>query len=136
VLSSHPVVASERYERDIRRAFKELREAPEAKQLAGVKPIFFTYVGHIPAPLREEMWVWYVDLYMDQDPRFTGVQGLAMHLSGIIDIFDGAYDPGRSPLGDDEWELVHTLTNEGSPEMPMHTLEYVMQLLMDRGRLG
>lgn len=130
------VVASERYERDIRRAFKDLREKSDSAQLVAVKPIFFPYVGHIPDAQREELWGWYADRFLDQDPRFPNVQTLAMRLSAIVDIFDGAYDATRSPLDEDEWELVQMLTNEGSPDIPMRTLEYVMQLLMDRGRLG
>jgi len=130
------VVASERYERDVRRALKDLRDSGEAERLARVKPIFLTYIGHVPVALREELWEWYADRHVEGDPRFGDVMGLAVHLSGIIDIYDRAYDERRSPLDEDEWDLVHSLTNEGSPDMPMDTLEYVMQILMDRGRLG
>ena len=130
------MVASERYERDVRRALKDLRESTDAARLARIGPIFLTYLGHLPTQVREELWAWYVERHMDQDPRLSSVEDLALRLSAIVDIYDRAYDARRIALDEDEWELVHELTNEGSPDIPMDTLQYVMQLLMDRGRLG
>jgi hypothetical protein len=136
VLSSFTVVASERYQRDVRKALTALREGTEDQRRARVAPLVLPYVGHMPKLQREELWDWYVDRYSGGDPRFPDVMSLSVRLGVIIDVFDRAYDARRTPLDDDEWELVRHLANEGSPEMPMDTLSYVMQLLMDQGRLG
>ena len=130
------MVASERYERDLRKAFAAMREEPEERVLPRVRPIFFSYLSQLPAALGEELWNWYADRALGGDERFAGGRELALHLSAIIDIFDHAYDEDRTPLGEDEWELIRSVVNAVSPEMDMRTLEYVMQLLMDHGSLG
>mgnify|MGYP001012704883 CR=1 FL=1 len=130
------MVASERFERDVGRALRGASERPEAERLAQVGALFVGSLRHLPAPLVEEIRAWYTDLYVSGDPRVSGLEALTARLSAIIDIFDRAYDPRRTPLDDDEWELVRALVNEHSPEMSLSLLEYVMQLLMDRGDIG
>jgi hypothetical protein len=130
------VVASERYERDVRKALGALRESGDDERLARVGPLFLSYVGHLPALAREELWGWYLDRHTGGDRRFPDVTSLAMRLAAVIDVFDRAYDARRTPLDRDEWELIQETSNEASPEMDMPTLEYVMQLLMDNGILG
>ena len=81
-------------------------------------------------------YTWYADRATSGDERWSGARELALHLSAIIDIFDRAFDEDRTPLDEDEWELVRSLVNAASPEIDMGTLEYVMQVLMDHGALG
>ena len=130
------MVASERYERDLRKAFSVMREDSEERILARVRAIFLSYLAHLPAPLGEELWMWYADRAGSGDERFSGVRELAVHLGAIIDMFDRAFDEDRTPLDEDEWELVRNLVNSVSPEMNMGILENVMQILMDHGSLG
>jgi hypothetical protein len=130
------MVTSERFERDVRRALRAQERATEEERLAVVGSQFLLALPHIPEPLREELRTWYVDCFTSGDPRFPDLNALIFRLSAVIDIFDNAYDARRTPLDDDEWELIRTLVNVHSPEMKLSTLEYVMQLLMDRGDIG
>jgi hypothetical protein len=130
------MVASERYDRDVRRALKAAEGLPAETSLARIGPVFLTYVGHVPTRLGEEILAWYVDCLVTGDPRFPDPHAVAARLSAVVDIFDRAYDAVRSPLDDDEWDLVRTLVNEHSPDMKLDILEYIMQILMDRGDIG
>ena len=127
------MVTSERFERDVRRSWKAAEKATEEQRLSAMGSLFLSSLPHLPEPLREELRTWYTDCFTEGDPRFPDLQALLFRLSAIIDIFDNAYDARRTPLDDDEWELIRTLVNVHSPEMKLSTLEYVMQLLMDRG---
>jgi hypothetical protein len=130
------MVASERYERDVRRALRGPEQASDDERLLRVGSIFLSFLPDVPEPLREEIRSWYVDLYTSGDPRLPNLEALILRFSAIIDIFDQAYDAKRSPLDDEEWELVHSLVNTHSPEMDLGILQYVMQILMDRGNIG
>jgi hypothetical protein len=130
------MVASERYERDVRRALRGPEEASDDERLSRVGSIFLASLPHVPEPLREEIRSWYFDRFAFGDPRLPDLEALIRRFSAIIDIFDQAYDPKRSPLDDEEWGLVRSLVNTHSPEMDLHILQYVMQLLMDRGDIG
>ncbi len=119
------MVASERYERDVRRALRGPEQASDDERLLLVGSIFLSSLPDVPEPLREEIRSWYVDLYTSGDPRLPDLEALILRFSAIIDILD-----------DEEWELVQSLVNTHSPEMNLGILQYVMQILMDRGDIG
>jgi hypothetical protein len=130
------MVASERFERDVRRALRDQEQSSKDELLSRVGAIFLSYLPHVPPPVREEIQAWYLDCHVNGDPRFPSLWAVALRMSAVIDMFDQAYDPERAPLDDDEWELIRFLVNAHSPEMKLATLEYVMQLIMDRGDIG
>lgn len=130
------MVASERFERDVRRALRAVGQDAGEERVAVVGAQFLSALPGVPEPLAEELRAWYLDCYSGGDARFPDLDALILRLSAVVDVFDHAYDPKRSPLDDEEWELIRTLVNVHSPEMALPTLQYVMQLLMDRGHIG
>ena len=95
------MVASERYERELAKILRGEGQASAEAIVARVGELFLSFLQHVPAPLAEELRAWYEDCYASGDPRFSDPRALALRLSAIIDIFDHAYSPERSPLDDD-----------------------------------
>ncbi len=124
--------ASDQFTRIITRVRKQ--KLPPEQQIEAIREAFCSQLNGIPVVVGQELF----DFYQD---RLAATEGediylWADHLIDVIDLFDRAYDEQRNPLDEEEWDLIQDVVSDCAGVMDEEILFYVMQRIVDRGRLG
>jgi hypothetical protein len=124
--------ASDQFNRSLSRFRKQ--KLPPAKQMEAIREAFCSQLGGVPKTARQELF----DFYQDRLAAREGedIYLWADHLIDVIDLFDRAYDEQRNPLDEEEWDLIEDVVSDCAGVMDEETLFYIMQRIVDRGRLG
>jgi len=107
---------------------------PMEDHLKAIRSSFCRSLDVIPETARQELFDFYQDRLESTEGRDIHVW--AEHLLDIIDLFDRSYDDERNPLDEEEWDLIQDVVSDCAGIMDEDVLLYVMQRIVDRGRLG
>ncbi len=127
------MVSSDRFLKLVRQLRKEHELAPEEREVR-LRSYFFTSMRDLPEDLRYDLF----DHWLEEaanDPDRKTFDWLADRLGILIDLFRGEYDDAGDPLEPDEWDYVRDAVSESASELDVETLTYVMQHIVERGRI-
>jgi len=127
------MVSSDRFLKLVRLLRKEHELASEERE-ERLRGYFFTSMRDQPENLRYDLF----DHWSEEaanDPDRKNFDWLTDRLSILIDLFQGEYDDAGDPLSPDEWDFVREAVSESAEEIEVETLTYVMQHIVERGRL-
>ena len=65
-------------------------------------------------------------------PTTTAV---TVRLAAVVDLFAGDYDEQLDPLLETDWDVVRDVVGEYAGEMDMDVVNYVMGMVLEKGRL-
>jgi hypothetical protein len=124
--------ASDQFDHSLARLRKQ--KLPPEEHIRAIRTAFCQNLACIPETARQELF----DFYQDRLEAMAGgdIHAWADHLIDIIDLFDGAYDEQQHPLDEEEWDLIQDVVSDCAGIMDEGILFYIMQQIVDRGRLG
>jgi hypothetical protein len=110
------------------------QKLPPEEHLKAIRSSFCRSLDVIPQTARQELF----DFYQDRLESTEGedLHAWADHLLDIIDLFDRSYDDQRDPLDEEEWDLIQDVVSDCAGIMDEDVLLFIMQRIVDRGRLG
>ena len=127
------MVSSDRFLKLVRQLHKEHELALEERE-ERLRGYFFTSMRDLPENLCYDLFDHWLEEAADDPDRKT-FDWLAERLGILIDLFQGDYDDAGDPLDLDEWDFVRDSVSESAGEMDVETLTYVMQHIVERGRI-
>ena len=127
------MVSSDRFLKLVRQLHKERELAPEERE-ERLRGYFFTSMRDLPENLCYDLFDHWSAKAADDPDRKT-FDWLAERLGILIDLFQGDYDDAGDLLEPDEWDFVRDAVSESAAEMDVETLTYVMQHIVERGRI-
>ena len=130
------MIASEGYCRKIDRLKRLTGDSAEDRTMAEVRDIFFVALENLPDSAVPNLFNFYTDRYYSDQLRCADVFEFGYYLGRVIDVVSGEYDE-RYPLEtDEEWEAIREVVNEAAGDMDLATVTTVMNLLLERKKLG
>jgi len=130
------MIASEGYSRLIDRLKRSAGEKAEDRIMADVRDVFFSALSDLPDTAVHDLFNFYTDFYYSGQLRCTDVFEFGYHLGRVLDVLSGEYDE-RYPLEtDDEWDAIREMVNEAADDMDLGTVTTVMNLLLERKKMG
>ncbi len=125
------MVSSDRFQKLVRQLRKEHELSPEERN-ERLRGYFFTSMRELPENLCYDLF----DRWSEEaEPEGRGFDWLADRLVILIDLFQGEYDDAGDPLAPGEWDFVRDAVSESASDMDVTTLTYVMQRVVERGRI-
>ncbi|MFP3960258.1 MAG: hypothetical protein ACLFUM_02140 [Spirochaetaceae bacterium] len=109
------------------------RRRREERIAEEIKTAFVASLGFLPEPMQAELFDFFSRKYRAAADSYTVED--AHFLGEVIDLFTGAYNEQTDPFDAEDWEFVKDIVDENALELDMHTVNYVMKLVVDKGVL-
>jgi len=127
------MVSSDRFFKLVRHMKKEPALSVE-ETLERLRGFFFSCTRELPESLQYDLFDHFAE-ELEERPEAGDVMGAAERLGEVIDLFHGEYDDERDPFTEVDWDFIREASSESASEMDVKTLTYVMQHVLDRGRM-
>lgn len=127
------MVSSDRFLKLARRLRREPELSAE-ERIERLRGFFFTSMREQPESLCYDLFDHWSE-EAESSPEWEPFERLSERLANIVDLFQLDYDETNDPLEPEDWDFIRDAVSESAGEMDVKTITYIMQHVVDRGRL-
>ncbi len=129
------MVMSEKYYRSLDKLKSRLRDEGLKTTVGAVQEAFESSMGKVPEDLARAVFLRFLDGFNRSGKAEGEFIESAYSLGPFIDVFWMEYDAKEDPLSGDDWVFLRETVNEAAGELDLKILTYVMQLIVEHGKI-
>ena len=126
---------SEKYYRTLDKLKSRLRGLGLKTTVGSVQEAFEFSMGKVPEDLTRSVFLRFLEAFNRSGKPEAEFIDAAYSLGPYIDIFWMEYDEKADPLSSEDWVFLRETVNEAAGDLDLKILTYVMQLIVERGKL-
>ena len=129
------MIMSEKYYRTLDKMKSRLRGESLKAAVGDVQEAFEFSMGKVPEALTRSIYLRFLEIFNKSGKPEAEFIDSAYALGPYIDIFWMEYDEKADPFTGEDWVFLRESVNEAAGDLDLKLLTYVMQLIVERGKL-